>query len=97
MLCQLSYPPEIPDPVSDETTNAIPDLLFASRHPWAHLGLNQGPTGYEPAALTPELWAQAIQVHLGWGTVANRPGIVKTGDATKTNRISAAPGGPRSP
>ena len=22
---------------------------------WAHLGLNQGPTGYEPAALTTEL------------------------------------------
>ena len=22
---------------------------------WAHLGLNQGPTGYEPAALTAEL------------------------------------------
>ena len=21
-------------------------------HPWAHLGSNQGPTGYEPAALT---------------------------------------------
>jgi hypothetical protein len=25
---------------------------------WAHLDSNQGPTGYEPAALTAELWAQ---------------------------------------
>lgn len=25
---------------------------------WAHLDSNQGPAGYEPAALTPELWAQ---------------------------------------
>ena len=25
---------------------------------WAHLDLNQGPTGYEPAALTTELWAR---------------------------------------
>ena len=24
---------------------------------WAHLDSNQGPTGYEPAALTAELWA----------------------------------------
>ncbi len=26
---------------------------------WAHLGSNQGPTSYEPAALTTELWARA--------------------------------------
>ena len=27
-------------------------------HPWwAHLGSNQGPTGYEPVALPIELWA----------------------------------------
>jgi hypothetical protein len=25
---------------------------------WAHLGSNQGPTGYEPVALPTELWAQ---------------------------------------
>ena len=25
---------------------------------WAHLGSNQGPTGYEPVALPAELWAQ---------------------------------------
>ena len=25
---------------------------------WAHLDSNQGPTGYEPVALTAELWAQ---------------------------------------
>ncbi len=24
---------------------------------WAHLGSNQGPTGYEPVALPTELWA----------------------------------------
>ena len=26
-------------------------------HWWAHLGSNQGPTGYEPVALPAELWA----------------------------------------
>ena len=34
---------------------------------WAHLGSNQGPTGYEPVALPAELWAlqmQAAQGHL---------------------------------
>ncbi len=25
---------------------------------WAHLGSNQGPTGYEPVALPIELWAR---------------------------------------
>jgi hypothetical protein len=25
---------------------------------WAHLGSNQGPTGYEPVALPTELWAR---------------------------------------
>src|SRR5690606_16746451 len=28
---------------------------------WAHLDSNQGPTGYEPAALTAELWAQTAE------------------------------------
>ena len=28
---------------------------------WAHLDSNQGPTGYEPAALTAELWAQRFE------------------------------------
>ena len=39
---------------------------------WAHLGSNQGPTGYEPAALTAELWARAPRVpatcQLVWST-----------------------------
>ncbi len=28
---------------------------------WAHLGSNQGPTGYEPVALPAELWARWAQ------------------------------------
>jgi hypothetical protein len=28
---------------------------------WAHLGSNQGPTGYEPVALPTELWALQMQ------------------------------------
>ena len=28
---------------------------------WAHLDSNQGPTDYEPAALTAELWA--LEIH----------------------------------
>ena len=31
-------------------------------HGWAHLGSNQGPTGYEPVALPIELWALAIWI-----------------------------------
>src|SRR3990170_6014103 len=27
---------------------------------WAHLGSNQGPTGYEPVALPAELWAPSF-------------------------------------
>ena len=27
---------------------------------WAHLGSNQGPTGYEPVALPAELWAREL-------------------------------------
>lgn len=30
---------------------------------WAHLDSNQGPTGYEPAALTTELWAPIARIH----------------------------------
>ena len=28
---------------------------------WAHLGSNQGPTGYEPVALPAELWARQLE------------------------------------
>ena len=28
---------------------------------WAHLGSNQGPTGYEPVALPTELWARSTR------------------------------------
>ena len=30
---------------------------------WAHLGSNQGPTGYEPVALPAELWARKSWDH----------------------------------
>ena len=33
----------------------FPMALFLRK--WAHLGSNQGPTGYEPVALPTELWA----------------------------------------
>ena len=38
---------------------------------WVHLDLNQGPAGYEPDALTAELWTQAprkgaLQYSTGW-------------------------------
>ena len=29
---------------------------------WAHLGSNQGPTGYEPVALPAELWARKTSI-----------------------------------
>jgi hypothetical protein len=31
---------------------------------WAHLGSNQGPTGYEPVALPAELWALSTKFFL---------------------------------
>nr|CBX27366.1 unknown protein [uncultured Desulfobacterium sp.] len=31
--------------------------LLPRKRIWAHLGSNQGPTGYEPVALPAELWA----------------------------------------
>ena len=35
---------------------------------WAHKDLNLGPTGYEPVALTTELWAhgQRINIKYEW-------------------------------
>ena len=40
-------------------TNAAP-LRDGVKKWWAHLDSNQGPTGYEPLALTTELWAHMI-------------------------------------
>ena len=34
-----------------------------SRHWWAHLGSNQGPSDYESAALTAELWARRARLY----------------------------------
>ena len=40
-----------------------PELIEPSSHSkWAHLGSNQGPTGYEPVALPAELWARPPQL-----------------------------------
>jgi hypothetical protein len=33
-----------------------------TNYKWAQLGSNQRPTGYEPAALTAELWALAERI-----------------------------------
>jgi hypothetical protein len=54
-----------------ETPNLIAQLYLLAcrgcRWPafaeWAHLDSNQGPSGYEPPALTAELWAQPRFVH----------------------------------
>ena len=35
-------------------------LLPGERETWAHLDSNQGPTDYESAALTAELWARIV-------------------------------------
>lgn len=40
-----------------ENTNACDRQRRSGiRNEWVHLDLNQGPTGYEPVALTTELW-----------------------------------------
>ena len=38
---------------------------------WVHLDSNQGPAGYEPVALTAELWTLSRQAR-GSGSIAHR-------------------------
>jgi hypothetical protein len=45
-----------------------PTPFICNSDKWAHLGSNQGPTGYEPVALPAELWAQ-IFLFLTFGTL----------------------------
>jgi hypothetical protein len=40
--------------------HALHPKSFSAKEWWAHLGSNQGPTGYEPVALPIELWALTI-------------------------------------
>ena len=48
---------------------------------WAHQDLNLGPTGYEPAALTAELWARLQQ----W--IDKRTDRAGDGDRTRNNSL----------
>ena len=56
-----------------------PDRSAGSPEMWAHLDLNQGPAGYEPVALTAELWTQsappkgALEYSTGAGGIRCRP------------------------
>jgi hypothetical protein len=38
------------------------DSKKTTSYKWAHLGSNQGPSSYEPPALTAELWALAERI-----------------------------------
>ena len=40
---------------------------------WAHLGSNQGPTGYEPVALPAELWALSLLYVIPQGCQPHAP------------------------
>ena len=51
--CTLFIRPSGALPSLSSTVSSHPYPLFW----WAHLGSNQGPTGYEPVALPAELWA----------------------------------------
>src|SRR5258706_15541652 len=36
---------------------------------WVHLGSNQGPSGYEPDALTAELWTRGVRTSVQFGSI----------------------------
>ena len=50
----FSFPPDLRRILSFVPKECIKHCPFSW---WAHLGSNQGPTGYEPVALPAELWA----------------------------------------
>ncbi len=65
---------------------------------WAHLDSNQGPTGYEPAALTAELWAHTADRHVA-GAVADvtagPPGLCRRGPQLPGAPLRHDTSGPR--
>ncbi len=46
----------------DSNIKGTPSLLVMEFPKWAQLGSNQRPSGYEPPALTAELWALAKRI-----------------------------------
>ena len=50
-------PPKGPGGPTDHIAGPVPRTGYLLANVWAHLGSNQGPTGYEPVALPAELWA----------------------------------------
>src|SRR5450432_757584 len=65
----------------------VPDLLrhHNARRSWAHLDSNQGPGGYEPPALTAELWAQPCTE-----TRCTKEGEIYTARPALSSRLTAA-------
>ena len=64
------HPPPNPLPLREGEGGGVIFILLCVGHrhesfmtlsalQWAHLGSNQGPTGYEPVALPIELWARS--------------------------------------
>lgn len=53
------WQPERPKSVFSISQECMPSAP-RSELEWAHLGSNQGPTGYEPVALPAELWARLL-------------------------------------
>ena len=66
----------IPEYVSGHCERKYQRHLLNTWRIWAHLGSNQGPTGYEPVALPAELWAHNSRpingaiLHLNFLTLA---------------------------
>ncbi len=56
MSCLGVFEPGTLNPARLSSSQAEP--LNPGLQKWAHLGSNQGPTGYEPVALPAELWAR---------------------------------------
>jgi hypothetical protein len=51
------FPTSPPNRAQPPIFTARPPDMPSADVKWAHLGSNQGPTGYEPVALPTELWA----------------------------------------
>ncbi len=55
--CTLLIPSQALSLLNLLNSPLLPPLNYPLSAQWAHLGSNQGPTGYEPVALPAELWA----------------------------------------
>lgn len=64
-VCCVGNGPSEPKENPSGKAFAVPWEVYDSNW-WTHLGSNQGPIGYEPTALTPELWVRFMAASEGF-------------------------------